>query len=152
AGEEARQACLAAACIRPAGRAEGASRRDSAPGAGRPPRGLGRDGTEADRQERRALALPARLARHGRGGRLAARRAGAAQADRRRPAGRAALGDRPQERAGRAHGAAAGRAREPMIRSLLRRSRTQAGYTLVEMLTVMVILGVVMGALTTVFV
>ena len=39
-----------------------------------------------------------------------------------------------------------------MIRHLLRRGRTESGYTLIEMLTVMVILGVVMGALTTVFV
>ena len=39
-----------------------------------------------------------------------------------------------------------------MIRRLLRRGRTEGGYTLIEMLTVMVILGVVMGALTTVFV
>ena len=39
-----------------------------------------------------------------------------------------------------------------MIRRLLRRGRSEGGYTLIEMLTVMVILGVVMGALTTVFV
>jgi prepilin-type N-terminal cleavage/methylation domain-containing protein len=39
-----------------------------------------------------------------------------------------------------------------MIRCLLRRGRAEGGYSLVEMLTVMVILGVVMGALTTVFV
>jgi len=39
-----------------------------------------------------------------------------------------------------------------MIRRLLRSGRGERGYTLVEMLTVMVILGVVMGALTTVFV
>jgi prepilin-type N-terminal cleavage/methylation domain-containing protein len=39
-----------------------------------------------------------------------------------------------------------------MIRSLLRRARDERGYTLVEMLTVMVIMGIVIGGLTTVFV
>lgn len=39
-----------------------------------------------------------------------------------------------------------------MIRGLLRRARGERGYTLVEMLTVMVIMGIVIGGLTTVFV
>jgi prepilin-type N-terminal cleavage/methylation domain-containing protein len=39
-----------------------------------------------------------------------------------------------------------------MIRAVLRRTRCERGYTLVEMLTVMVIMGVVMTSLTTVFV
>jgi prepilin-type N-terminal cleavage/methylation domain-containing protein len=39
-----------------------------------------------------------------------------------------------------------------MIRSVIRRARGEGGYTLVEMLTVMVIMGIVMGALTTVFI
>jgi prepilin-type N-terminal cleavage/methylation domain-containing protein len=39
-----------------------------------------------------------------------------------------------------------------MIRALLRRARAERGYTLVEMLTVMVIMGIVIGGLTTVFV
>jgi prepilin-type N-terminal cleavage/methylation domain-containing protein len=39
-----------------------------------------------------------------------------------------------------------------MIRTVLRRVRDQRGYTLVEMLTVMVIMGIVIGGLTTVFV
>ncbi len=39
-----------------------------------------------------------------------------------------------------------------MIRAVLRRVRGESGYTLVEMLTVMVIMGVVLGGLTTVFV
>lgn len=38
------------------------------------------------------------------------------------------------------------------LRGLLRRSRGEAGYSLIEMLTVLVIMGVVMGALTTLFV
>ena len=39
-----------------------------------------------------------------------------------------------------------------MIRTVLRRVRDERGYTLVEMLTVMVIMGIVIGGLTTVFV
>ena len=39
-----------------------------------------------------------------------------------------------------------------MIRTGLRRVRDERGYTLIEMLTVLVIMGVVMGSLTTVFV
>jgi prepilin-type N-terminal cleavage/methylation domain-containing protein len=39
-----------------------------------------------------------------------------------------------------------------VIRSILRRARGERGYTLVEMLTVMVIMGIVIGSLTTVFV
>jgi prepilin-type N-terminal cleavage/methylation domain-containing protein len=39
-----------------------------------------------------------------------------------------------------------------MIRSALRRAREERGYTLIEMLTVMIIMGIVMGSLTTVFV
>jgi len=38
------------------------------------------------------------------------------------------------------------------LRALLRRSRGEAGYSLIEMLTVLVIMGVVMEALTTLFV
>jgi prepilin-type N-terminal cleavage/methylation domain-containing protein len=38
------------------------------------------------------------------------------------------------------------------VRRTLRRLRREAGYTLIEMLTVLVIMGVVMGSLTTVFV
>ena len=39
-----------------------------------------------------------------------------------------------------------------MIRPLLRRARGDRGYTLIEMLTVMIIMGIVIGSLTTVFV
>lgn len=39
-----------------------------------------------------------------------------------------------------------------MIRTFLQRARGERGYTLVEMLTVMVIMGIVVGALTTVFI
>src|SRR6266508_4601473 len=120
---------------------------------GRPPRRLDLDEPEADAEERPALALPALLDRDRRPLRLVAWRPSACEADRRRPPDRALVGDRAQERGGRTRRAEARPPQAAMSgKLLLRRLRGQRGYSLVEMLVVLVIMGTVTTALTTIFV
>src|SRR5207245_5385 len=59
---------------------------------------------------------------------------------------------RPPERARRPHGARGGRSEGEVIAWVLRRLRGEAGFTLVEMITVMAIMSVVFAGITTAFV
>ncbi len=84
--------------------------------------------------------------------RLVARRRGARSADRRRQAGRGVVGRRRPEPRRRREGAFGGPG-EAQVRAALRRiGRQVGGYSLVEALMVMVILGFILAGVTTVFV
>src|SRR5439155_12297074 len=95
--------------------------------------------------------LSAQLDRHRREVRLVARSVSAPRVDRRRRSSPAALGRRRQERARGACGAR-GHHEEQVIEQVRRRLRGEAGYSMVEMLTVMVIMSIVFAGITDIFI
>src|SRR5204862_1004290 len=100
-----------------------------------------------------ALARPARVDRPRRRFRLVTRRQRSREVDCSRPAGRADVGPRVPQRSRRPSDARRGPPPRTMSpRRLLRALRRERGYTLVEMLATLSILGVVMGGLGTLFV
>src|SRR6476646_4550317 len=129
-----------------------AAERDAAP---RPREGashVARSASAHDARERRALALPERVDRRRREARLVARRRRAHDARRSRPAHAAAVGNRREERGARAARARRGAVEVEMTRFLNVLAVKEEGYSLVELLVVMIILGTVLASLTTVFV
>src|SRR5262249_29052045 len=137
----------APARVRRPRRTEGAARRDHVAGARSAAEPLAFVASTPDECDREALPVPERVDRHWRPLRLVARRAGAPPAHRRRLEGHAHLGNRIQERASRPP-CARGGGSESALRFDV---RGEKGYSLVEMLTVMVIMGIVLGGLTQVF-
>src|SRR5262249_10812817 len=128
-------------------RADRAARRDHSARTGSAAEPLALVAPEADERHREALPVPERMDRHRCTLRLVARRAGAPPAHRRRRAGNASLGNRIQERASRPPCARGGGSESALTVDV----RGEKGYSLVEMLTVMAIMGIVLGGLTQVF-
>ena len=142
----------AGARIRGSRRPPRAAGRAPAPEPRPPARRLALQPSPAQRRQRLALAVPARLDRRRRADGLVARRRGSRDLDPRRRARPGSLGHRRQERGrGSRHPRRSSR-KGPMIQRLRRLLGCERGYTLIELLQVTVILGVILGAVTTLFV